>query len=274
MTNQKRDVPEKADPLALTAGNKEGVATSSERFLEESFFSTSPRDWGKTLNDAVSVEELVKVFDQTDPRSRATFAQIGEKYFQSFKSFNIERDVERLEKLGIKRSTLTMAMFAIGLSKQFDNAFRQFGDKRTRDRQKRSLLAPIPVLREMTKFFGEQPDKSLPNTPHPAKAISELEMLAAMPSWGEKVYEFFGTNSLYEVSRFALASLVYEITGKYLDREVSSLTAASLRADDYDETSHRVWRITNYERLQATVPIATRLLLAVNQVASPLDRPR
>jgi hypothetical protein len=275
----------RSDPIALTAENSQGVAPSppddsggiraaSERLVEELFLSTSPRDWGKTLNDAVSVEELVQVFEQTDPRSRATVAQLGEKYFQSFKSYNIERDVERLEKSGVKRSTLTLAMFAIGLSKQFDDAFRQFGDKRTRDRQKRTLLAPIPVLREMTKLFGEQPVNSVPNTPHPAKAISQLETLAAMPSWGEKVYEFFGTNSLYEVSRFALASLVYEITGKYLDREVSSLTAAALHADDYDETRHRVWRITNYERLQATVPIATRLLLAVNKVASPLNRPR
>ena len=243
------------------------VSEVSDRSLKESFLSTSPRDWGKALNDAVSVEELVQFFEQTDPHSRAAVAQIGEKYFQSFKSFNIERDVERLEQLGVKRPTLTLAMFAIRLSKQLDDSFGQFGDKRTRDRQQRALLAPVPVLREMTKLFGQESE--LPaGTPHPAKAMSELETLAAIPTWGDKVYEFFGTNSLYEVSRFALASLVYGITGKYLDREVSSLTAAALHADDYDETRQRVWRITNYKRLEASVPVATRVLLAVNKVAS------
>jgi hypothetical protein len=283
MRNRKRAEPKKLD-AANVADNSRGEATrspdspyrpqtTSVQLIEESLLSTSPREWGKALNDTASVGELVQCFERLDRHSRIVAAQIGEKFLQSFKKFNIDRDIERLEKLGVKRSTLTLAMFAIGLSKQFDDAFKEFGDKRTRDRQKRALLAPIPALRDMKKLFGELPDESMPNTPHPAKAISELEMWAAMPSWGEKVYEFFGTSSLYEVSRFALASLVYDTTGKYLDREVSSLTAAALHADDYDETRHRVWRVSNYKRLQATVPIATRLLIAVNKVASPLDGP-
>jgi len=165
MKTRKRDVPTKTDAPILpengdvtatpSPDNFERLLESSDRILKESFLSTSPRDWGKALNDAVSVEELVQVFEQTDPRSRAAVAQIGEKYFQSFKSFNIERDVERLEQLGVKRPTLTLAMFAIRLSRQFDGAFKEFGDRRSRDRQKRALLAPIPILRDMKKLFGE-----------------------------------------------------------------------------------------------------------------------
>jgi hypothetical protein len=284
MANQKRN-PKKLAPSVIAANYGQHAAKSPrdetdriyaavDESVKEAVTSISPRGLGKSLNEAMSVEELVQVFEQIDPHSRTAVAQMGETYFLSFKPFNIDLDAERLEKLGIKRATLTLAMLAIRLSRQFDGAFKEFGDKRTRDRQKRALLAPIPILREMTKLFGEVPDKSAINTPHPAKAVSELESLAAMLSWGEKIYEFLGANSLYETSRFALASLVYETTRKYLDREVSSLIAAALYTDDYDETRHRVWRISNYKRLQAAVPIATRFLLAVNKVASPPGSPR
>lgn len=184
-------------------------------------------------------------------------------------SFNIKSDLERLSGLGVRPETIAIAMMAIGLSRKLDGVFGQFGDKRTRHGRAKLLLTPVPVLEELALLFRAlPPDTPTKHYPQPAQVISDLKSLSSVYGWGEWLYEFLGANSVFEVSRFALASLVHEVTGKFLDREVSGLTGAALFDDEYDETRHRVWRIDNYKRLRRSVPIATRLLIAFNTVVS------
>jgi hypothetical protein len=235
------------------------------------FTSMPPREANKRVNEIFSLEPLVLAMSKglsNDPDS--SLSRWSQLFLQSFHSFNIKPDVERLVSLGVRPQTIAIAMMGIKLSLQFDKMFGQFGDKRTRRRRARALLAPLPVLEELAKMMGELPPE-LPGAdkfPRPAKIISDLKFLSSSLSWGEWIYEFLGANSFYEVSRFAFASLVREVTGKFHDREVSGLTSAALRSDDYDENRHRVWRIGNYERLQGNAPIATRLLVALNIVVS------
>jgi hypothetical protein len=222
------------------------------------------------MGETFSLQQIVVALSQTlsnDPDS--IFNQWSRLFLQSFDSFNIKPDIERLVSLGVRHQTIAIAMMGIKLSLQFDGMFAQFGDKRTRRRRARTLLAPVPVLLELAEMMGELPPE-LPSDkiPHPAKVISDLKFLSSTLGWGEWLYEFLGANSFFEVSKFALASVVREVTGKFYDREVSSLTGAALRSADYDETRHRVWRISNYERLQRNVPIAPRLLVALNVVVS------
>jgi hypothetical protein len=99
-----------------------------------------------------------------------------------------------------------------------------------------------------------------------------LKLLSAIFELGEFTYESLGVNHLLEVSKFALASLVRETTGRYLDRLVSNLISAALNDYDYDENRHRIWRIDNYERLQQSVPIVTGILVALNTVIASANQ--
>jgi hypothetical protein len=230
--------------------------------------SVPPRDAGKWIK-RVTIQQLVFVLSQMGPGAGADSMLIewSRLYLQSLESFNIHPDIDRLEGLGIRRETVAIAMMAIKLAPHFDDMFGSLGDKRTRRRRAKTLLSPIPVLQDLAAIFGKPPaELPMDKIPNPTKLISELKFFSSIFNWGEWLYEFLGVNSLFEVSRFALASLVFEITGKFLDREVSNLVGASLGDYDYDENRHRVWRISNYERLQRNAPIATRLLVALNTV--------
>jgi hypothetical protein len=231
------------------------------------FASVLPREAGGALKE-LPVQGWILFLSQQS----ALFSKLSrwsELYMPTFDGFNIKSDVDRLLGLGISREMIAVTMWAIRHSPRFDGEFGKLGGKRARHRRAKMLLRPIPVLQELAAIFGEIPEGiSLQDVPAPRKVISDLEALSSVFTWGEWLYGFLGANSLFEVSRFALASLVHEVAGKFLDREVSSLTGAALREGDYDENRHRVWRIDNYNRLEQNVPFATRLMVAANAVAS------
>jgi hypothetical protein len=239
-------------------------------------FSSIPRhEANKWVFATFSLERMVIKMSHglsKDPDSR--FNQWSQLFLRSFNSFNIKPDIEKLVCLGVRPQTIAIAMLGIMLSRQVDGMFGQFGDKRTRRRRARALVAPFPVLEELGHMMAELPHE-LPGDkiPQPDKIMADLRFLSSMLGWGEWLYEFLGANSLFEVSKFALASMVREVSGKFHDREVSSLTGAALRSADYDENRHRVWRISNYKRLEGNVPIATRLLVALNIVVSQPKSP-
>lgn len=226
----------------------------------------SPRDVGQFLN-AFSNQQLVSFLGQV-PELPDFLTVWSVQYLQSLNRSDIVQDVLRLESLGVRREPIAMAMKAIKLSPFVDNSFGQLGDKRTRQRRAKRLLAPVSDLRDLAKAFGEPPALISQNIPDPARIISELEILSSMLSWGDFLYDSLGANHLLEVSKFGLASLVRETTGKFLDSTVANLIGAALDHHRYDETGHRVWRIDNYQRLQQNAPVVTRILTALNALVS------
>lgn len=264
--SSRASVSRETGPLIEQLPAKRAPKAESYEMAAALFASIPPRQANKWVDETFSLEPLVLAMSQglsNDPGS--LLSQWSQLFLQSFNSFNIKPDIERLVSLGVRPQTIAIAMMGIKLSLQFDGMFGQFGDKRTRRRRARALLAPLPVLKELADMMGELPADKIPR---PAKIMADLRFLSSMLGWGEWLYEFLGANSFFEVSKFAFASLVREVTGKFYDREVSSLTGAALRSADYDENRHRVWRISNYKRLQGNVPIATRLLAALNIVVS------
>jgi hypothetical protein len=226
----------------------------------------SPRDIGRFLN-AFSNEQLVVFLGQI-PELPDFAMHWSVQYLQSLNRGDIVQDILRLESLGVRREPIAVAMKIIKFSPFLDNSFDKLGEKRTRQRRAKRLLAPVPDLRDLAKAFGEPPALISQNLPNPAKISVELKMLSSMLSWGAFLYDSLGANHLLEVSKFGLASLVRETTGKFLDRSVANLVGAALDNHRYDETGHRVWRINNYERLQQNVPIVTRVFIALNAVFS------
>jgi hypothetical protein len=250
---------------------KESAGAERYEMAAAFFASIPPREANKWIEKTFSQEQLVLAMSQgLSDHPDSLLGQWSELFLKSFDSFYIKPDIERLVSLGVRPQTIALAMTGIKLSQQFDGMFGQFGDKRTRQRRAKALLAPLPVLLDLANLIGELPPElpAADEFPRPAKIISDLKFLSSIFGWGDWLYEFLGANSLFEVSRFAFASLVREVTGKFHDREVASLTGAALRAAIYDENRHRVWRITNYKRLHGNFPIATRLLLALNIAVS------
>jgi hypothetical protein len=230
------------------------------------FESVSPSDASQLLR-GLSVQLIANFLSQI-PQFSSSLTLWSEEYFKSSDSCGIAQDVRRLESLGVRREPMAVAMQAIKFSPFLDKSFSALGDKRKRRQRAKRLLGPVQDLRDLAKLFDDPPALVFRHIPDPSKIACELEFLSSSLSWGQFVYDSLGANHLLEVTKFGLASLVHEITGKFLDREVSYLICVALGDDGYDETRHRVWRIANYQRLQRNVPIVTRLLLALNSTVS------
>jgi len=258
-----------ATPRLYSSANE--IQKRLEQFLSPDLFKLIDVNEARHCLNNVPVEKVAAFLsEQLGKSPHPEFAQWADYRIKMLEAFNIRQDVARLETLGLRKEVLAIAMMAINLSPGLDNGFQEiFGDKKTRNRYTKALLAPIPVLKLFAANFDELykqfPRPSMPNA---SKVTSDLNMFASGFLVIEKVYEFLGTRSILEASKFALASLVKTTSARYLDREVSALTGAALQKEDYDETSHRVWRIRNYQRLHETCPFVTTVVIALNQVLS------
>jgi hypothetical protein len=164
---------------------------------------------------------------------------------------------------------MIIALTAINIAPVFDRIFREHLDKRSRQHLVKQLLAPIPALKKLDGMMADT-IKKFPGTTigRADLLIVNLQHFANMMTWADDLKEVLGSNSFLELAKFAFAGLVKRVTKKYHDREVSALTGAALLNSDYDETTHRVWRIRNFPRLEAKCPVAPNALQALNSVFS------
>jgi hypothetical protein len=234
------------------------------------FFGALPPSYIKQALSGFSAETIASFLRQI-PELPGLVTHWTEQYFESLNRPDLVPDLQRLQSLGVRREPVAIAMMVIKFSPSFDNAFAQFGDSRERRQRAQRILVPVADLRDISKLIGDIPPLISDRIPNPSRIASELKFLASIFDWGEFIYDSLGANHLEEVSKFGLASLVYEKTGMFLDRAVGNLIWAALGRHGYDETRHRVWRIDNYERLQQNVPMVTQALTALNAVLSPPD---
>jgi hypothetical protein len=231
-------------------------------------FLGSAKDVISALNKA-SLSELVEILNASGVRPHPVLTHIAELRLRLLEPFHIGPDCQRLEREGLQKETIAVALMAINIAPGFDQMSRKFGDKRSRKRRVKQLLAPIAVLKELAGMMDDTMKQLPPTTiASPDLLISNLKHYANMLTWADKLEEAFGSNSFVELAKFAFAGLVKRVTNKYHDREVSALTGAALQKFAYDETAHRIWRIRNYSRLEATCPIAPLVLQAFNSVLS------
>jgi len=264
-----KDIP---DDLRARFALAEEASREDRRLMSEysqvaAFFAAvSPSDVSMFLN-RFSTEGIANFLSQI-PQLSDSLTVWSEHYFKSSDKSCVAEDVHQLETLGVRRESMSVAMQAIKVSPFLDKSFAELGTKRKRNQRAKTLLAPVQELRDLAKLFGDPPALISRGIPNPSKIACELELLSSMLSWGQFIYDSLGANHLLEVSKFGLASLVHETTGRFLDREVSYLVCVALDDYNYDETRHRVWRNDNYQRLQQHVPIVTHLLVALNSVAA------
>jgi hypothetical protein len=164
-------------------------------------------------------------------------------------------------------------MMFYSFSPMIDHVARSmFGENRERKRKSKILFEAIEILKELEGFMDAQ---SLPSAleflqefgyPLPSSAAEGLRKYAEMLFFRERLLKALDANSGQEIAKFTLASAVHRITGKYHDREVSAIVGAIRNDQNYDETSHRVWRIRTLPRLNRTVSPLPIILYALNVV--------
>ena len=277
-TGMKKEDGRAARIAAKIASGKEAARKDQERIehwerIADFLDTLSPSVVRGFLNEIPI--DCIEAFLNGIPGLYDSLVSWGNDYFTFLGRPEIENDVQKLASLDVRGETIALGMRLVGLSPVFDNKFAQLGDKRERERQAKRLLVPVPDLELLSKFLGELSGFGYQDVPNPLKIIAELKLLSSIFSWSEFVYDSLGANHLLEVSKFALASLVHEMTGTFLDREVGKLINAALNRPeyDYDETLYRVWRNDNYSRLQERVPIVSRIFIALNSVPkSPEER--
>ena len=252
--------------------SSERDAIALEGIDEISVFFKS-RDLRSALTDAsldIGLEQIIKALRKQGISRSPSAIAIWERLLEQLnRNFHIAKDIEKLERSGLRKETLLGCLFPMRFAVGIDHFLKQaFGDKKQRRRYRKLLLAPIPVLSQVAELIGPTDEKDTLGIPSPKGLIKGLEQYASMMSWGETVYESIGTNSLSDVARYALAGVTKRVTGKFLDREVSALTGAALGDYDYDETRHRVWRIRTFQKFERQLGIVPTLLQAFNQVLS------
>ena len=225
----------------------------------------SAKDLGIDFRD-VSAEELSEAFTKSGIRRGGKFSQWIEWRFTHLKDFHIESHLQRLSTYGLCRETLGASMFLIQMAPSLDHMFKElFGNKKTRIRNAASLATAAGILEGISNLIPEMPD-TMAGLPSPSMTAKAVQNYSTMLVWGEFIYGFIGARSLVEVTKYSLAGVVKRTSGKFHDREVSALAGAALGDFDYDETTHRVWRIRSYDRLEQSFSIGPNLLQAMNDV--------
>ena len=200
---------------------------------------------------------------------------------RSPEEFAIESDWQRLEKMGVTRECMAIAMMLINIAPSADYMLKQYvGNKQRREKKVEVLLSPISVLEEIAQiaegiYKDTAPEEFLKTWgyPPPRSIIKGLQAWADFLLMGDKFFDAIEANSVLEIAKYGLAGVVKRVTARFHDREVSALTGAALQMTDCDETAHRVWRIRNYGRLeQGVVRFLPVILQALNVVLLPSDR--
>jgi len=209
---------------------------------------------------------LREIFQRT-VRPGGAFLQFARFRLSLYEDFRIERHVDRLVERGIALQTLAIAMLFLHLAPRVDGALRSFGDKRSRQKKANALRAPIEILKEF-QFLEEgfpEDQKVLGGMVAPSLVTDTLEHYAFIVESGDLIRKVAGISSLGDVVKYGFALSVHEITGKYLDKQVSAITGAAFLDHAYDETSHRVWR-TRSSRLAAPAAFVADVLVVLNEV--------
>ena len=223
------------------------------------------------LSEQDLLQQMVQNFRQMGLRRSEKFEQWADYRFGLLKDFTIKADWQRLERMGVTRECMAIAMMLINIAPHLDYLFKQhFDNKRQRQAKADALLAAIPVVEEIGNIWEEELLETAPKEfvkawePLPSSVIKCLREWANFILMGDTFLSVLEANSILEVAKYGLAGLVRRVTAGFHDREVAALTGAALQKEDYDETTHRVWRIRNYKRFEQTMlwflPVALQAL--------------
>jgi hypothetical protein len=196
-----------------------------------------------------------------------SLAPLTDGFSRRLIEFGAEEDILNLEKQGVRRETLAVGATFFCFATAIEQVARTaFGNMRERKRKSKTLYEAIEVLSGFQRADPSPDRNELPKSVSPSltSTAEDLRVYAETLFFREQVLKALNANSGLEISKYAIASAIDRITGKYYDRHVSGIVGALLGQSDYDETSHRVWRIRTLPRLNKTTYVLPTILHALN----------
>lgn len=100
----------------------------------------------------------------------------------------------------------------------------------------------------------------------PSRLVTELRFYAQMLDAMNRLPRETNTRSLKEFSKFLLTDYVKTATGRFHDRNVSSLLGEVVGPTDHNEVPQRMWRNRNFARMKKHYSRLCDLLLNIGQV--------
>src|SRR5690348_16841163 len=116
--------------------------------------NVTPTDVRSALSQTtldLSVEKIVQILREQGVRPHPTPTAIWQRIHQQLdEAFHIARDIRKLRTNGIREETLLAAVLLMRFAPGIDHFLKEaFGNKKERNRNRRLLHAPIPVLSQL-----------------------------------------------------------------------------------------------------------------------------
>lgn len=102
----------------------------------------------------------------------------------------------------------------------------------------------------------------------PGRLASELKMYARLLDFVDLLPHEAKTRSLADFAKFSLTEYAKLATGRFRDRNVSSLIAETIGPSDYNEVAHRMWRLRNFRRMNSHFQKLSDLIYNIHILAT------
>ena len=200
--------------------------------------------------------------------------QWAAKQEEQLSSPGARTDFKELCESGCRPEILAILLVFLRWAPQFEDFWSKlYGDPNDRRRVRRNLektAKAIESLFALPIFFeDEEVTSTLAKIGRigPKRLASELRVYAGLLNLADKIPRETETRSLADFGKFALTEYAKLATGRFRDRNISSLIAEALGPADYNEVAHRMWRSRNFKRIRSHFQGLADLLSDVHALA-------
>lgn len=252
-----------------TAAHTEGAAPRNGKPGKNTSAPSAQKIMSDFLPGAneVSLEDLIAALRQGTFKGVPRFVEfLEDKVLKCLTEFQVQGDIAALQKAGVRRAIIGMAVMAVDIAAASDKMSDSLGRKKARQRGEKALHRSIALLTKIGKLDEPAAISSAGASSGPLDLANRLENYAKGVKLRDALRELTGFDSALDIAKYAFVGSVKRITGTYHDREVSALIAATLQNSDYHMEAHRSWRKRLYERLDQKLSIVALVAQAANSI--------
>jgi hypothetical protein len=183
-------------------------------------------------------------------------------------------DFKELCANGCVAEILAILFAGLRWSPKFEDFWSQFhGSPKDRRRVSKNLEKTATAIERLfallIRFEDDEVTSKLTKIGRigPGRMASELRLYARLLNLTDSISRETQTRSLADFCKFALTDYAKLSTGRFRDRNISSLIAEAIGSVDYNEVAHRMWRSRNFKRIGAHFQQLSGLLSDIHALA-------